>query len=287
MDVSKKRRAKIRDIVREIRKNQKLPSGLAGSLCGKAPWMLSPCFGNLGKACLQPIMKREYQRSTYAITQDIADSIDFIEFVCNSLPAYRIPLLPSKLDPVVIFTDAEGKKRQGEVAPSGHLGFVVYHPVYGKRYAYAAAPSDWARLFDNLKKRDTYIGQYELGAAITPFLSLPPDWLHGRPVELWIDNSGAIGALIKGYSGVPDCARIVNLFHFATAKLGIASLWIDYVPSESNPADIPSRLHEMSDEEASIALADLGEPIEMVLPTLADSNGEWMSSTRIAKSVWH
>ena len=43
-------------------------------------------------------------------------------------------------------------------------------------------------------------------------------------------------SLIKDYSGVPDCARIVNMFHFAVAKLGLASLWIDYVPSEDGSA---------------------------------------------------
>ena len=60
-------------------------------------------------------------------------------------------------------------------------------------------------------------------------------------VELWIDNAGAVGSLIKGYSGVPDVARIINMFEFSLAKLGISSLYIDYVPTKSNPADVPSR----------------------------------------------
>ena len=141
-------------------------------------------------------------------------------------------------------------------------------------------------LFDRIKERKAYISQYELAAAITPLLSLPDEWLRDRPVELWIDNSGAVGSLIKDYSGVPDCARIVNMFHFAAAKLGMASLWIDYVPSESNPADVPSRLHEMSEEEAKKELSSFGEPIPMVLPDFADANGNWLSSLEIARSVW-
>ena len=76
------------------------------------------------------------------------------------------------------------------------------------------------------------------------------------------------------------------MFHFAVAKLGLASLWIDYVPSESNPADVPSRLHEMSPEEAANELSSFGEPIEMVLPRFADDRGEWLSSLEIAKSIW-
>jgi hypothetical protein len=186
----------------------------------------------------------------------------------------------------VIFTDAEGKKRRGGRAPSGHLGFTIFHPDHGRRYAHAQVPPSIIKLLDAIKQRDTYIGQFELIAAITPFISLPADWLEGRQVELWIDNSGAIGGLLRGYSGIPDCARIVNIFKFATAKLCLASLYIDYVPSESNPADIPSRLHEMDDDEAADAVADLGDFMEMTIPDFADDEGRWLSFADIAASVW-
>ena len=286
MDVSKKRRAKIKEITGRILREQRLESGLAASLFGKARFMLSPCFSSVGKACLQPIAAREYQKRAKDLTDDLRDSVEFIDFLTDALPPLELPLLPSELEKVVIFTDAEGKQRNGEQIPEGHLGFVVYHPVHGRHYAYAKAPDDWVALFDKIKERKAYIGQYELAAAITPFLSLPEEWLRNRPVELWIDNSGAVGSLIKDYSGVPDCARIVNTFHFAVAKLGLASLWIDYVPSESNPADVPSRLHEMSPEEAAKELSSFGEPMEMVLPKFADDRGEWLSSLEIAKSIW-
>ena len=65
-----------------------------------------------------------------------------------------------------------------------------------------------------------------------------------------------------------------------------ASLWIDYVPSESNPADVPSRLHEMSPAERAAALAPLGEWMEMTVPSLADSHGRWLSSVDIASALW-
>ena len=76
------------------------------------------------------------------------------------------------------------------------------------------------------------------------------------------------------------------MFHFAAAIAGVQSLWIDYVPSESNPADIPSRLHEMSTSEAAEALRDLGIPTQMVLPEFATPDGEWRSYVEIASSVW-
>jgi hypothetical protein len=286
MDVSAKRRKKIAELIDEVDRAEKLRSGLAASIFGKARWMLSPCYGTLGKACLQPIMDREYQPRMSELTDDLRDSLEFIRFLCDELPPMELPLLPSRKEKVVIFTDAEGKKRSGRKLPTGHLGFTVIHPEHGKVYATAPVPVRWVRLFDSIKERETYIGQFELAAAITPFLSLPAEWFKDRPIELWIDNSGAIGGLIKGYSGVPDCAKIVNMFHFTMAKLGVASLWIDYVPSESNPADIPSRLHEMSEKEAEREVADLGTLVEMTIPEFADENGRWLSSIDIARSAW-
>ena len=79
-------------------------------------------------------------------------------------------------------------------------------------------------------------------------------------------------------------ARLVNMFHFSVARLGLSSLWIDFVNSESNPADIPSRAHEMRDAEAQ--LAPFGRRVEMVVPEFATDHGTWMSMVDIARSVW-
>jgi hypothetical protein len=76
------------------------------------------------------------------------------------------------------------------------------------------------------------------------------------------------------------------MFHFAISRLGAASLWIDYVPSESNPADVPSRFHEMRVEERRVASAQLGDWVRMVVPELSDGRGSWLSSKSIALSVW-
>ena len=139
---------------------------------------------------------------------------------------------------------------------------------------------------DGIKKRETYIGQFELVGAIIPFLSFPDSFFRGYPVQLWIDNAGAVGALVKGYSGKPDCAKLVNTFHFAVAHLGIESLYIDYVPTESNIADVPSRWHEMSLDERAEWEPYLGTPVSSVIPTLADHTGEWTTYTSIAASLW-
>jgi hypothetical protein len=94
-----------------------------------------------------------------------------------------------------------------------------------------------------------------------------------------------MSALIKDYSGLPDCSRLVNMFHFAIARLGLASLWIDYVASESNPADVPSRAHELG-ERAANELAEFGRLVDLIIPAFASEDGEWLSFVEIARSVW-
>ena len=94
--------------------------------------------------------------------------------------------------------------------------------------------------------------------------------------------------IIKGYSGVPDCARLVNLLHFAVAKSGCTSLFTDYVPTESNPADYPSRLGL---EPLDISEADfdnlMGREIpEMTIPVFATQAGEWLPFADAARATW-
>ena len=92
-DVSRKRRGKLRDLVREVAKARELRSGLASSIFGKAGFMLSPCYSSLGRACLLPLKQREYERAATRLNVDTVESLEFIEFACDHLPAQHLPLL--------------------------------------------------------------------------------------------------------------------------------------------------------------------------------------------------
>lgn len=105
--------------------------------------------------------------------------------------------------------------------------------------------------------RRTYIGQYELIAAVCVYYSLR-DQLAGRAVCHWIDNTSAMAALAKGYSRAIDSARIVHAFHSWNVGAGV-SVWFEYVRSKANIADMPSRgafemLHAMGSVEVAVEL---------------------------------
>jgi hypothetical protein len=94
MDVSAARRGKIKKLVHEVRTSGELKSGMASSIYGKSRFMLSPCYGGLGNACLPPLNLRSRQKQAKGLNPDLDESLEFIEFACDALPPVRLPLLP-------------------------------------------------------------------------------------------------------------------------------------------------------------------------------------------------
>jgi len=98
--------------------------------------------------------------------------------------------------------------------------------------------------------RKQYIGQVEILGALAPYLSCPK-LLAGKRVIHWIDNTSAISAINKGYSARPDSARLVHAFH--ALNLGLeARVWFEYVNTDANVSDAPSR------DDLSISYYDFG-----------------------------
>ena len=64
--------------------------------------------------------------------------------------------------------------------------------------------------------------------------------LAGRRVVLYVDDDAALSTLVKGTSTSLPSARLANELWQCAALLGL-HLWVDRVPSRSNPADAPSR----------------------------------------------
>ena len=87
---------------------------------------------------------------------------------------------------------------------------------------------------------------------------------------------------MKGYSGTPDCARIINTFHFAIASLGAALLYVRI----QHRRHIPSREHEMSNEEIKRLDHEIGPLVKMHIPEFATRDGKWLSYNTIACSLW-
>ena len=96
-------------------------------------------------------------------------------------------------------------------------------------------------LFDKIKMRKTYIGHFEMIAAIVPFLTLPAEWFKHQDVELWIDNSQALGCFIKGYAGTFDCAKLVTFSSLRLLAYNFAPFSsIMFLPSRTYRTSLPA-----------------------------------------------
>jgi hypothetical protein len=98
-----------------------------------------------------------------------------------------------------------------------------------------------------LHRGHSLIGQLELLAAASVYISVPASALREQDVVHFIDNTSALYGMVKGYSPVPDSLNIIRAFHAANIALR-ANVWFNYVASKANVADLPSRgsLDEMA-----------------------------------------
>ena len=163
--------------------------------------------------------------------------------------------------------------------PSRHvarLGLVVHDPeardpATGRRgltlYATAVPPDAVMASFS--PDRQTYITQLEALAALAVY-SAEASWrahgvdLRGREVNHFIDNTGALSAFVNGYARATDLARLSNMFWLLAAGMRLRP-WLEYVPSLSNIADLPSRdEYELLDHLGARRIPD------PPLPTAAD-----------------
>ena len=86
--------------------------------------------------------------------------------------------------------------------------------------------------------------------------------MRGRDVLHFIDNTGALFGLSQGYSGCDDSARLIHQFHCVLGAID-ANVWMEYVASGANIADMPSRgefalLHELGSVRFEITLPEIG-----------------------------
>ena len=75
---------------------------------------------------------------------------------------------------------------------------------------------------------------------------------------------------MHGYARRPDCGRLTNSYHLAVAHLE-CKVWLEWVPSKANVADLPSRDGDLELLEV-LEAAGFGpafDEVEFRLPPLA------------------
>ena len=118
----------------------------------------------------------------------------------------------------------------------GGLGALLIMPD-GTFHAYACQVP--VKFWEASEPRETQIIPAEL---VTPacVAFTVPELLQGRPLIVFGDNMPAVCSTISWSTGKCDLQQIVSATHFAFWQLA-SPWWMEWVPSELNPADPLSR----------------------------------------------
>ena len=248
----------------------------ASRLRGKLFFLLSAAFGMVGRAATLPLVQRQYRdtSTSFVAGSELHECLLFFEALLPALPELVLDLLPARDPPLLVYTDAsfwrtKRRAREGRCSTAysrlrGALGAVVYDPLDGTVRSASAEP-DWAVLLSSWRTdRRTYIAELELLAAIAVYTTYP-ELFAGRKVNHFIDNTVALSALVHGYSGKPDLAKGVNVFFLQMVALR-ASIYLDWVPSKANIADLPSRGEFAALRAALRGIAGSDAPSDPLVP---------------------
>ena len=254
----------IREELRKCEEANRLTPGLAKELFGKLSFCLQSLFGRVGRASALPLLKRCYDSTNTSFDNELKEMRQFFDLVLakHNLPSRTFRLgTPARL-PVILYSDACDK------AEYRGLGLVCHdmeEPDTGRFYAADVCPA-W--LLDKIHEDcpEGAINPLEMLAAVNTILTMRSR-LRGRRVVFYIDNTSAWSAMIQGYTSSRTMAKISALFHLALAALDI-DCWIEWVNSDANIADWPSRPQRQ--RAPFYAIRPVFKQTAMVFPTEED-----------------
>ena len=235
--VTQERKDSVCAFISEVERSGWATRADCSKLFGKARYVFCPVFGTVGLASLQPLSNPP-SRLNLSDNSPGAQALKMLKRIVSGTCPVDFHVDATSQRPVVLLTDActtEGKL--------GWLGVVLWDPddgPHGRLYHAAGGVPPWMlALFERLQKKMTYIAAYELLAEVCAYNSFP-DTLRGRIVHHFVDNTAALSGSIKGYSGKPDCARLVHALVVRILRLACRP-WFGFVYSEDNLSDDPSR----------------------------------------------
>jgi hypothetical protein len=197
----------------------------------------SNTFGRMVRFAAGPISERAAGSAGQPlVTDELREALAATVAVLSSAGPRVVSHKPQVV-PVCLFTDGavEGSER-GLVT----VGAVLHDPLTGLKECFGfevprALSAEW-RGRGSLQ----VVGQAE----ILPVLVGKAFWapvLRDRRVLVFVDNTSAAAALVKGHSPNPSSNALLRKYAALEAAFPTCT-WFARVPSPSNPADGPSRL---------------------------------------------
>ena len=236
LKIKESRKEELLDEIDSITTSGVLSPGQAGKLRGKLMFGASQLWGKIGRAFLRSLSERQYSKVPRSdVNKAISLSLDQWRLLVESGPPRPIECTGSRKTDFVIFTDGSFPDAKSSLADPW-IGGVLFQR--GARPIQFGCRVD-KKLIDSWIPRKSQIAMVELFATVVA-LSTFGNRIKGSWSLLFVDSESALGALVKGYSAKEDLCELVGVFWNLALEFQI-NLFIDRVPTDSNPADPPSR----------------------------------------------
>ena len=261
--------------LRQAVEARRFSPGQASKVRGRTNWVATNTFGKIGRLGISVLKAIQYAPGAHSqLTQDQCDHLSFHLEVVQRVRGRRVDLRGEREVPVVAYTDAEFTPHR---AP--RLGGVVFSPRHSRPLAFTTLVSE-----DHMagwKQRTQQIYMAEL-TAVSLLLARYADRFRDNDALIFIDNEGALAALIRMGSGEEDAELVAQIVH-ALATMLNCRVWWDWVDSKSNPADALSRVGLAADPVRSGAWH--GEHLPP-FPSWRCRESPWLVARRLLEHPW-
>ena len=215
-----------------------LPPGLASSLLGQLGFIMYSSYARVGRGALQPLLQRAHFDTSESFSPALRDMLEFLRVFLRRLPTLRMSIQRDDRPPLVCLTDACFYRLQ-DGSPFSRLGFTIWCPRRRRIvHSHVVVPPlvyQWLA-----PDKETLISQCEAIAPLVAMYSMP-ELFRGQRALFFLDNTAALSAHVHGTASKPDLSRIANAMRLMCLALE-CNPWFEWVPSEANLADLPSRL---------------------------------------------
>ena len=261
-----KRRDNLISMIDSFLKSREMTSAQAATLRGKLGFIANSLYGKTGRMALTALKMRQYkEEKEIAITEGIVQALKWVGFLIFKIPP-ALSLAGNHSRPhVILFTDASSEESTSTLAyaRSVILGWVAFENLQAFHAGYTKIDHNVLSYWK--KKQPIYQG--ECLAVLQALLHI----LGVRKnidITIYVDNLGTLGTFVRGSSAKDVFGdQLSNALHLLLAMRG-CRCWFEYVPTNLNPADQPSRECK-SDYFADCKHYDLAT---ILLPTSTDDH---------------
>ena len=191
--------------------------------------MFSNCAGQVGRFS-GPVLNKIQHQSAPSLQAHASLSLRILRSIVQSAAPRDIPVCGSVSPPLIVYSDASFEHNELR------LGWVIFSPHRRPFGGTCAVPEEVLQSWMP-RKQQIFPGETLCGLLIP--------WLHQDDLRdqdlLWfVDNEGAVSALIHGSSSQSDVHLIARFSNVLIHSLN-SRAWYEWIDPGSNPSDGLSR----------------------------------------------